>query len=184
MEKAEVDCESRREETDQSARRESHDLDQIPAGHMTPGQRSVKRQRSRYPINMMQACVECYQNFFHIYTTKKVLQSEELSSRCMESLTVPQDTMRNEESDSVLDSASDYSSEDHIPSTVDRAHYQKIVTTERLSEAVITTFKHACKLLSEFSNFPIYCTDIQKALKRSQSNGRYLWNFKYYIQSM
>ena len=184
MEKAEVDSESRREETDQSARRDSLGLDQIPAGHMTPGQRSVKRQRSRYPINMMQACVECYQNFFHIYTTKKGLQSEELSSRCMESLTVPQDTIRSEESDSVLDSASDYSSEDHIPSTVDRAHYQKIVTTERLSEAVITTFKHACKLLSEFSNFPIYCTDIQKALKRSQSNGRYLWNFKYYNQSM
>lgn len=143
-----------------------------------PTQRSMKRQRSCYPLNMMQACVECYQNFFHMYSTTKVLQSEEIARQCMERLVCPQEGMRSEESDSVLDTASEYSFEDHVPSAIDQSNYQTLVPADRLSEDVITTFKHACKLLSEFSNFPIYCTDFQKALKRSQSNGIYLLDIK------
>ncbi|XP_062580439.1 protein dopey-1-like isoform X4 [Saccostrea cucullata] len=146
------------------------DADQSTGGQQGPRHWTVKRQGSRYPLNMMQACVECYQNFFHVYTTKKILQSEEISRQCLEGLVLPQEAVRSEETDSVLDTASDYSYEDSFPSGVDQSNRPKLVTVDSLTEDVVTTFKNACKLLSEFSNFPIYCTDFQKAMKRSQSN--------------
>lgn len=168
------------EETEKQTPEQNEDTDQSTEGYLSSGptQRSMKRQRSRYPLNMMQACVECYQNFFHIYSTTKVLQREDIARQCMERLVCPQEGVRSEESDSVLDTASEDSFEDHVPSVIDQSNYQTLVPADRLSEDVITTFKHACKLLSEFSNFPIYCTDFQKALKRSQSNGIYLLDSK------
>lgn len=127
------------EETKKQTHEQSEDPDHPTEGHLSSGptQRSMKRQRSRYPLNMMQACVECYQNFFHMYSTTKVLQSEEIARQCMERLVCPQEGMRSEESDSVLDTASEYSFEDHVPSAIDQSNYQTLVPADRLSEDVI-----------------------------------------------
>ena len=53
----------------------------------------------------------------------------------------------------------------------------RMLPLEHLSKDVVSAFTTAAQLLVDFSCFPMYCTDQQKALKSSFKKG----NFHFYI---
>ncbi|XP_077977408.1 protein DOP1A-like isoform X2 [Glandiceps talaboti] len=83
-------------------------------------------EKEQPPLFLMQACMQCYQNFFAKFITTKILPCSEIVGTCMEYIT---------SSDSVRLGGSS------------------------LPKAQINAFITACRLLVEFSCFPLYCDE-------------------------
>lgn len=120
------------------------------------------------PINLMQNCVECFQMFFNTFATCKILKSESLSNKCVQSLTLPQYSRKSSSSDSLLYDCSKNSKDEDS-----KGNQSETVTQLNLdlTDDTIETYTCACKLLLEFSSFPIYCTDFHKMLYKTCSQG-------------
>ncbi|XP_076078008.1 protein DOP1A-like isoform X1 [Mytilus galloprovincialis] len=118
------------------------------------------------PINLMQNCVECFQMFFNTFATCKILKSESLSNKCVQSLTLPQYSRKSSSSDSLLYDCSKNSKDEDS-----KGNQSETVTQLNLdlTDDTIETYTCACKLLLEFSSFPIYCTDFHKMLYKTCS---------------
>ena len=122
-------------------------------------------------FTLMQSCVECFQHFFNLYTTKRVLQDPSRAEKFLLGITRHNDMGRSTDSDSVLDSASEYSCDDLFPSERDPAPVE-CQSEGSVDESAVLTYKCACKLLLDFSSFPIYCTEYNTVLKRTLSRGK------------
>ncbi|VDI65588.1 Hypothetical predicted protein [Mytilus galloprovincialis] len=118
------------------------------------------------PINLMQNCVECFKIFFNTFATCKILKSESLSNKCVQSLTLPQYSRKSSSSDSLLYDCSKNSKDEDS-----KGNQSETVTQLNLdlTDDTIETYTCACKLLLEFSSFPIYCTDFHKMLYKTCS---------------
>lgn len=128
--------------------------------------------RGSGPINLMQNCVECFQVFFNTFTTCKILQNQFLAKKCVQSLLLPQETVNTSDSDSMMDGSSNCSFDIDFQSNSDinQSETRTQINLD-LKEDTIQTYTCACRLLLEFSSFPIYCTDFHKMLNKTCSQG-------------
>ncbi|KAJ8315121.1 hypothetical protein KUTeg_007271 [Tegillarca granosa] len=130
--------------------------------------RRFSMQKSKSSINLMQTSVECFQNFFHTFTTHRIFQEQNVRPSFMKQLSVPNCFYDEIEKDSSL---LDFSADGHPESDVTS------LSVDHLKEETVKTYLCACKLLVDFSSFPLYCTDYHKVLNRTNSKGKY--NHKY-----
>lgn len=135
--------------------------------------RRFSMQKSKSSINLMQTSVECFQNFFHTFTTHRIFQEQNVRPSLMKKLSIPNCFDDDSETDpSLLDCSADSddtfiaSSDSHIESDTTS------VTVNHLREETVKTYSCACKLLVDFSSFPLYCTDYHKVLNRTNSKGQ------------
>ncbi|KAK3097876.1 hypothetical protein FSP39_014063 [Pinctada imbricata] len=134
-------------------------------------------------FTLMQSCVESYQQFFNLYTVKRIIKDAAVIEKFISRINKQEETTQSYDSDSVLDSASDYGVDDACPAFTSAKPTWTISSQSETmhDEETVLTYKCACKLLMDFSSFPIYCTDYHKVLKRTQSKGKVLaetvWTF-------
>ncbi|GAB1600861.1 protein dopey-1-like isoform X3 [Argonauta hians] len=119
------------------------------------------------PLTLMQACVQCFQDFFHTFVTRRIFSEYSSVNNLLDSITLPLDSARCSDKDSVIGSSSSLYSQDET--------LRKQSMESRLSPKIAVksdsdfceAFTWACRLLVEFASFPIYCTDYHKILEQS-----------------
>ncbi|XP_069103129.1 protein DOP1A-like isoform X2 [Argopecten irradians] len=132
-------------------------LDSNPISNHSKLNSSVGNPAKNSSTTMMQSCIECYKNFFHTYITQKIVENPSLITTCINRLSRSTEYMGQYEDDIGLDSDS---LEDQAP--INAAHLQ---------EETLQTFDCACRLLLDFTSFPIFCTDFNKIFQRSFNGG-------------
>lgn len=120
------------------------------------------------PLTLMQACVQCFQNFFHIFVSHKVFNEDNGIRTFLDSITVPLDLIRCSDKDSVIGSSSSLYSQDETlrKQSIENGPPLRIAI-HQLSSDFCEAFMWACRLLVEFASFPVYCTDYHKVLEQS-----------------
>ncbi|XP_067674328.1 protein dopey-1-like isoform X1 [Haliotis asinina] len=133
-------------------------------GQSKPMMPELRRQGSvANPVTLMQACVHSFQDFFHVYTSMRVLKSSAVSSKCIDIITLSPELVRSSDKDSVLDGNSTCSGDDRPYTDVSGLK----VSAEGLMEKSFEAFGQACRLLVDFSSFPMFCTDYQKVMDQT-----------------
>uniref|UniRef100_A0A2C9KBU5 Uncharacterized protein n=1 Tax=Biomphalaria glabrata TaxID=6526 RepID=A0A2C9KBU5_BIOGL len=103
-------------------------------------------------LNLMQLCVQSFQQFFHRFCLLKMLKSEEFC----------QSAMNNIMTDSTPHSC--LTDEHDVCDSNLRVHKHSKLVLDGEMEEVKLAYKQACRLLLDFASFPIYCTDYQAIL--------------------
>lgn len=122
------------------------------------------------PLTLMQACVQSFQDFFHVFVSEKVLGDKELAKKCLDQVTLSSDSGKGSDRDSVLEGGSINSQEEVTPGT--KLGVQCLVSSDRISSHLCEAFSSACKLLVDFSSFPMYCTDYHKLMDQTFKQGK------------
>ncbi|XP_071819814.1 protein DOP1A-like isoform X3 [Apostichopus japonicus] len=145
------------------------------------------------PLFLMQACVQCYQNFFSKFVNKKILPGSDTTKSCMKKIQVPrslfggtgseEEKQKHSKISSYLDCLEGVEERSGFESCMIRtnsdltsdsasATYLRDVSIEcNTSNVAIRTFSTACNLLVEFACFPMYCNEsISAALLRPPKN--------------
>lgn len=124
---------------------------------------------------LMQSCIECYKSFFHTYITQKIIHDPNVITRCVDQMTTSthHGWSYKDDDDSVLDSSSMYSFDLGFPSNHQDGAFDKTgsISADHLHEETLRTFDCACRLLLDYSSFPIFCMDFHKIYQRSFSLG-------------
>ncbi|KAH9488781.1 Protein dopey-1 [Bulinus truncatus] len=100
-------------------------------------------------INLMQLCVQSFQQFFNRFCLLRILKSADFCQSAMEYI--------NAESACNSSNADEQNISDL--STVPNCHSKLQLEAE--SDEAKQAYKQACRLLLDFASFPIYCTDYQ-----------------------
>ncbi|XP_060070918.1 protein dopey-1-like [Ylistrum balloti] len=112
---------------------------------------------------MMQSCIECYKNFFHTYVTQKIIKDPSIITTCISQMNTS------------TDYTGDYRDEDDfgLPISQQASQCENIgpISAGHLHEETLQTFDCACRLLLDFTSFPIFCTDFNKIFQRSFNAG-------------
>ena len=104
--------------------------------------------------NLMQTCIDCFQNFFHTLITHKLVQDVELVKKCIDSLILKSEefstpfTLRNK---TVLSEGNTSEGETHSD--------ELKISLGYVDEKCLETFTSACQLMVEFASFPMYSSD-------------------------
>ena len=112
--------------------------------------------------NLMQMCIDCFQNFFHTLVSQKLIQDVELVQKYFDSLIVKSDQFFTLEKDTevTVDSVSEYSAE--LSEDDSKRSEDMRIPLADVDEKCLETFTGACQLLVEFASFPMYCTDTRQ----------------------
>lgn len=131
---------------------------------LTQSRKSSKQQSA----NLMQKCIDCFQNFFHELVIRKYIKDEKIVERCFKSIT---------NNKIGYQSWSGYCNTcNGCDSNNGRSMNVKLDNDENDS---ITTFSTACQLLAEFASFPMYGVDIQQK-SRQKKRGIFILEFLFY----
>ncbi|XP_029636600.1 protein dopey-1 isoform X3 [Octopus sinensis] len=119
------------------------------------------------PLTLMQACVQCFQDFFHTFVSHRIFNEDTSVNNLLDSITLPVDSIRCSDKDSVIGSSSSVYSQDETlrKQSMESRLPQKI--SVKSDSDFCEAFTWACRLLVEFASFPIYCTDYHKILEQS-----------------
>lgn len=99
-------------------------------------------------LNLMQLCVQSFQQFFYRFTHLRILTSEDRYKACMDYMTC-------------------------LQAGESRAKVSKLSLGDE-TEEVKKAYKQACRLLVDFASFPIYCTDYQSVIDEMGSKGEFV----------
>ena len=107
--------------------------------------------------NVMQTCIDCFQDFFHTLVSLKLMHDTELVEKCFDSLVVNSERFSSLEKgygliedDGVdIDDECGWSGDLRIPLPL-------------VDEKGLEAFSNACQLLVEFASFPMYCADTRQ----------------------
>lgn len=133
---------------------------------------SMRKHSASKSDTAMQACIDGFKSFYHMYVTNNLFKDTSISEKCFQNMCRTANPYPSfTDGDSVLDTDSIYSSDLDSPLESDRRPTEGDTVVKVTEQDVIYTFKCACSLLLDFSGFPIYCTDYYKVLQKSFSTG-------------
>ncbi|XP_059152409.1 protein dopey-1-like [Physella acuta] len=133
-----------------SGQSETSDLNKSHISESQSGELHSKLDKSHVPtnvnnnkllsghLNLMQLCVQSFQQFFYRFTHLRILTSEDSYKACMDYMTC-------------------------LQAGEARPKINKLSLGDE-TEEVKKAYKQACRLLVDFASFPIYCTDYQSVI--------------------
>ena len=102
----------------------------------------------------MQACLYSYRNLLCVFVSTRVVNDRELALKLAQDLIVTPSSARTMMTTCDVTEAGAAASHDVCPA-------------DGIGEQSCDAFQHACRLLMDFSAFPLFCSDSQRALKQS-----------------
>ena len=107
--------------------------------------------------NVMQTCIDCFQDFFHTLVSLKLMHDTELVQKCFDSLVV------NSERFSTLEKGYGLIEDDGVELDEECGRSGDMrVPLPLVDEKSLEAFSNACQLLVEFASFPMYCADTRQ----------------------
>ncbi|CAL1528923.1 unnamed protein product [Lymnaea stagnalis] len=111
-------------------------------------------------LNLMQLCVQSFQQFFHRFSHLRILKSEDFCRNAVNNLTTSGDFFSHSGS---METQNSHASESNSVKKTNK------LPLEDDAEEVKKAYKQACRLLVDFASFPIYCTDYQAIIEEMGS---------------
>ena len=111
--------------------------------------------------NLMQTCIDCFQNFFHTLVSNKLVQDSELVKKCVDSLILKSESFGSpfNVNDDTVFSESEDSTENEQTETGNRSLDKLKISLGYVDDKCLETFTSACQLMVEFASFPMYSSD-------------------------
>ena len=109
--------------------------------------------------NLMQSCIDCFQNFFHTLVTHKIVQDRELVQKCFDSLLLETSDISTAEDDIAVTGEFYSDTETALSTKEEKYSEEKKISLGYVDEKCLETFTSACQLMVEFASFPMYCTE-------------------------
>ena len=107
--------------------------------------------------NVMQTCIDCFQDFFHTLVNLKLMHDTELVQKCFDSLVV------NSERFSSLEKGYGLIEDDGVDRDEECGRSGDMrIPLPLVDEKSLEAFSNACQLLVEFASFPMYCADTRQ----------------------
>ena len=111
--------------------------------------------------NLMQTCIDCFQNFFHTLVSHKLVQDSELVKKCVDSLILKSESFSprfNANNDTVFSESEDLTENEQT--TGENRSLDKLkISLGYVDDKCLETFTSACQLMVEFASFPMYSSD-------------------------
>ncbi|XP_021360674.1 protein dopey-1-like isoform X2 [Mizuhopecten yessoensis] len=163
FEKTEVDLKESVENKSEESRLDISQASNEKGGDSSLEQNSWHNSGKSSATTMMQSCIECYKNFFHTYITQKIFQDPSIITTCINQMKTSTEHLWS------------YRDEDDLGLPVDQPEDQGRnkgpIRADHLQKETLHTFDCACRLLLDFTSFPIFCTDFNKMFQRSFNAG-------------
>ena len=109
--------------------------------------------------NLMQTCIDCFQNFFHTLVTHKIVQDRELVQKCFDSLLRETSDISTTEGDIAVTGGFYSDTETALSTKEEKRSEDTKISLGYVDEKCLETFTSACQLMVEFASFPMYCTE-------------------------
>ena len=122
--------------------------------------------------NLMQTCIDCFQNFFHTLVNHKLVQDLELVKKCVESLILKSEEPFKFNNETVLSEGGD--ADENEQSATENTSLGKLkISLGYVDDKCLETFTSACQLMVEFASFPMYSSDSRgQYMCRQQAQGK------------
>ena len=116
----------------------------------------IRRPRalSASAVTIMQACLQSFRRLFGVFVTSRLLRDRDLALQLAQKLVI----QKSESSDKLELANID---EDELD----------VYSQEGVTEQTCDAFQFSCRLLMDFSAFPLFCDDSQRVLKQSFKKG-------------
>ncbi|KAL5009879.1 hypothetical protein ScPMuIL_012184 [Solemya velum] len=142
-------------------------LDQSPTSHSSDHH---PEEGHNVPMSLMQKCIHCFQNFFHIYVTERIFVGSDLATRCIEAISLPIETVHCGERDMPNKSRKQLCKQD-----INQVLQKLRLAADHLKPQRLKAFKCACQLLVDFASFPVYFMDCDLLNKRAEGPALPVW---------